>query len=101
MRSVFVQAHHWLEGPRRDVVRGRKVGVVEHVGVMGLHPLGDPLFVRPPAIPSAHRRILLRHVLFIGLVPRLPAPREDGFARSHQVDHDAPGRRGGKFDFLF
>ena len=59
---VAVEPDYWLNALRGDVVRRREASrvdlvilVVEHIGIVGMEPLSDPLLVRPPAVSPAHR----------------------------------------------
>ena len=59
---VAVEPDNWLNTLRGDVIRGREacrvdlvILIVEHIRIVGMEPLSDPLLVRPPAVSPAHR----------------------------------------------
>ena len=59
--SVAIESHDRLNAFRGNVEGGREAGtvdlvilVVEHICVVGMEPLSDLLFVRSPAVSSAH-----------------------------------------------
>lgn len=63
---IAVEPDYRLNAFRGDVVRRREAGavdlvilVVEHICVVGMEPLCDPLLVRSPSVSAAHGTILL------------------------------------------
>ena len=58
---ITVEPHDRLKAFRGNIVGRRETGavdlvilVVEHIGIVGMEPLRDPLLVRSPAVTSAH-----------------------------------------------
>ena len=49
-RRFVLKRHHRLQALRRNVVVRRQIAVVEDVGVIGLHPLGNAMIVGPAAV---------------------------------------------------
>ncbi len=74
---LAVESHHRLQALRRDIVGRCERGIIEHIGVVRLHPFGDPLLVCAPAVSSTHGERLT------------PGPGESGSRSGTALRHSA------------